>query len=241
MATFKEGGSGTAALNWAARFASSWIPNLYRQPRASTREAWQVRAIWGETPGAKVKHALNRAVQRTELPGTPTTVPLRDHWGKPIPSGKSPWDYPATDIPWRMLSPMTTEPAEKPEDADLMMAAWNRQHPDAPYKPGRLRRSYQVTVGDVKETRYLNDEQFDFYAKTAGELALEYVRTVPWDTTNPKPWERKKIAKLIAAARRRARIMTFQEFGIGRWAPAEADETFAVPGGSNLPAARAEE
>jgi hypothetical protein len=111
----------TYALEWAAKFPASWVPNLVRAPlRAGVDETPQ-RRVWGKGE-ARAERILNRGLKAFEVM---PDQPKYDLWGRTAPKDGSP--IPHTDWVWRTLSPVG-ERRYVETIGDRMLTLWKAAH-----------------------------------------------------------------------------------------------------------------
>lgn len=203
-----ERGAGKAEA-FAARFLSSWVPNLVRQPIASMDGHVRQKPIYDEDMswGARV---LSGAAQKSRLVAQPP--PRVDHWGRDITTvtGGLQEARPYSDVPWRLLSPVTAYEADLATDVDRMITRWNNMHEDDPYYPNTPNAS--MTVNGVLY-QMTSDEYYEML-KIRGEAARDMMERQRWNFDEPTDRDIKRVkdvfkrAGTIARARVRSKVMS---------------------------------
>jgi hypothetical protein len=189
-------------ISWASNFASSWIPNLVRQPIRNLRENLPERGVWGK--GTEWWERIKRRTfQKAEvLTWLVPDQPMYDVWGNPIKLSN---ERPQSDFLWRVLVPSRAKDPS-PTIGDRVLFRYNDQHPDIPPEGFLPPQKY---YRDGKRTRYLTDEEYAEYAKLAGEKAREFVenahRMKPFDTEKPSAGDVERIKKAVETGREVAR------------------------------------
>lgn len=185
-----------SAEEWASKFASSWVPNTWRQTVAATSGQKPETRVWGKEDEHFLR-TLKRTAQSAQLIDQ---EPQYDVWGRPIRYTDS-WGNGATDFMWNLLSPVKAKDASKVMQADLALMRWNAQNPAdrrVLSEPGR-----SVKWGG--KVRYLTDEQFAEYSQLAGQYAQRAVQRVAVNPDKPSLASINRIDKAVDNARALAR------------------------------------
>jgi len=185
------------AAKLASNFAIGWVPNIWRTGVRATEDARPQTRVWGKGWEWTERLAL-RTAQRAKVPGM-SAEPTFDVWGRPMAAGTSP--VPGTDILWRMFSPVQTF-ATQPFVGDVMIAAWNRQHPDDEHTPIFPSPTYQTVD---KKPAYMTDAQYATFLRASGERAAaevaRYAATPGVDVNHPTEQDMKRIGSILSASR----------------------------------------
>ena len=187
-------------LEWAAKFPSSWIPNLIRQPVRALDDEVPERRIYGKGTERLVVMA-KRGLQATEFVAD---FPKYDLWGRPVPRDGGPLQN--TDFVFRVFSPAQVKEYQ-PTIGDRVIQSWNAHHPDDPIVKGKQppQRDYKV---DGK-TFYMNDDEYAEYVRSAGAKSLDRVerlhRKTPFDLDNPTKPQKERIENIIEDERASAK------------------------------------
>ena len=135
---------------------------------------------------------------------------------------------PATDVLWRLLSPIEHRAIE-PFVGDRILAAWNRQHPDDEHYPVLPPPTYSVpdrNAPGTTRTEYMSDDQYAAFLRESGQLAArEVARYAARPGVNPdRPTERdiKAIRAILEECRHATKVRLAQRLRGGRPAPADA-------------------
>jgi hypothetical protein len=203
---------------YIGKFASSFVPNLYRQTVSSADPTIPDRRVWGKE-WEHAQRVLRRAGEGAQLPGF-DPEPRYDIWGRPLRYSDT-FGSPVTDFAWNLLSPVKTKDADKVTQADLALARWNSQHPD----DRQVWSEPQRAVEDNGERHSLSDEQYADYAKLSGEIARYAVEQLKFDADNPTEGTVLAIGNMLRKAREAARAALLprwrQEWGASTEAPGE--------------------
>ena len=160
------------------RFASSWVPNIIRQPLKALNPDLAERRLWGKGEDAR-NRMLKRMATSTELvPGWDT--PRYDRWGRPIQKA-DPAGPPLTDILWRTVMPFRAQNTSKSLQFDLAIYRWNVEHPEDEY----FLMTPQKYFKHEGEQYYLTDEQWASYMMYSGRLARLAVQGLKIDPGDP--------------------------------------------------------
>lgn len=182
---------------WLSRFSVSWVPNIVRSAARARRSFIPERRVWGKGPEANAR-LLRRIVQGTEL-GFEPDYPRCDLWGRPI---QAPGAAVGSDFLWRLMIPVRVYDREV-FVGDRILLNWNNQHPDDAWYPQAPSRTMSDGRG---KRRAMTDEEYNTYARRAGELARRVIESQDWKTPDkPKPWMKKAMERVISRARRVAR------------------------------------
>lgn len=200
-------GQGTTGklTRWASSFATSWIPNVIRQPgqqidplvRDSHTRPDDTREWWWNA-GERLK--------RTVMPWT--RPPKISVWGDEINKTDS---APASDVVFRVLrtlAPVDANTPRPPSELDRLILNWNNDPTHKPFYPPPASQKY---VSSDKIPREMTDVQFDRYARAAGKRAVEILLGKELNVDNPTPRDIKIIKGALSRARRAARIELLSE------------------------------
>ena len=190
-------GGANALMNWSSNFASSWVPNMYRQASREFGGTIDETRLWGKGSALKV---LKRTGQKAELPFVEAPRPRYDQWGRPVtkrPFGKSP----ITDVPYgilRALNPARVYSMDQATKVDLAMYRYNATRPaDERIYLTTPRKSYT----HLGETHHLTDAQWAQYQKYVGTYALKSIDGIGWiDPENPTEAQMEAVKKLYSKA-----------------------------------------
>jgi len=159
-----------SAARWATTFASSWVPNIIRQPARALDPMIRETGVWGKDAewGLRMMHRLQ--YRAFPIPGN--APPARvDLWGRDVkaPEGKTAY----TDVLWRMLSPVrsydTTDRSALEQNLDRMILNYNNAHPNDTWAPQRPQ-PYFTQRG---KTYYWSDEEYQKLSRLAGQTAID--------------------------------------------------------------------
>jgi N12 class adenine-specific DNA methylase/SAM-dependent methyltransferase len=187
--------------NWAATFASTFVPNLLRQPMRAFDP--YVRETSIETSPKNLPAGIAQRFMQSAVPMASVNQPRIDLYGNPVKKEGSAVS--------RLLLPAQASPAPKVQPADRLFSNWNKNNPSEAYAPGRAsRRYFDPVTGEVK---YMDDETFRRFSEKAGRNFAATSRAVitPRMAKNPTEDDKDRVKKLLADARKQARqevIMT---------------------------------
>ena len=172
------GGKRKELERWGVNFATSWVPNIIRQPLKAIDPNLAERRLWGKGEDAR-NRMLKRMATGTELvPGWDT--PRYDRWGRPIQK-TDPAGPPLTDMIWRTVMPFRAQNTSKSLQFDLALYRWNVEHPEEEY----FLMTPQKYFKHEGEQYYLTDEQWANYMKYSGRLARLAVQGLKIDPGSP--------------------------------------------------------
>jgi hypothetical protein len=188
-------GSDSKLARWASSLATSWIPNVIRQPggtidplyRDNHNNADEVSEYWWN------------AGKRTVAPWT--RHPKISVWGEEIRKTDS---APATDAMFRVLravSPIDANTMPEVNPLDRAIINWNSDPTRKPYYPSPASPKYMVD-GVPRE---MTDAQYERYARAAGKRAAELLEG-RIDPENVRESDIKLMRAKISRARRFARL-----------------------------------
>ena len=195
----KEDGGGMNALaNFGANFASTWVPNMYRQASREYGGTIDETKLWGE---GSVLKTLQRAGQKAELPFVAPPRPRYDQWGRPLtrrPFGRSP----ITDVGYGVLraaNPAKVYSMDQATKVDLALYKYNAQRPaDKRIYLTTPSKSYTDLRG---EKNHLNDAQWAQYQKYVGTYAFKSIDGLGWiDPENPTTAQMEELKSLYRKA-----------------------------------------
>ena len=200
----KEDGGGMNALaNFGANFASTWVPNMYRQASREYGGTIDETKLWGK---GSVLKTLQRAGQKAELPFVTPPRPRYDQWGRPLtrrPFGRSP----ITDVGYGVLraaNPARVYSMDQATKVDLALYRYNAQRPaDKRIYLTTPSKSYTDFYG---EKQHLNDAQWAQYQKYVGTYALKSIDGLGWiDPENPTTVQMEKLKSLYRKAAKKVK------------------------------------
>lgn len=186
-------------MNWAAKFPSSWVPNLVKAPIRAAVEDVPERRVWGASDAERADRALRRGLQSFEVM---PDHPKYDLAGRPVKKDGSP--IPHTDWIWRTLSPVGVKRYEE-TIIDRILTRWNGAHPDdkAEFRPPN---TYFTEKG---ETFSFTDAEYAQYVRESGRLTLERVTALHargrLNMNNPTERDIERLRTVIESSRLRIR------------------------------------
>lgn len=191
-----------AMARFAGRFATSFMPNIYRQIMSADTPEMNENRVWGKAPDV-YKQILKRVAQQSQIPGVDTTQRY-DLWGRPIQYHNE-WNDNAIgtvgSFLQSLLSPIRTKRVTSLDEVDRALLQWNSQHPEEAVvwsEPPK----YDRYKG---ETHYLSDEQYAEFAELAGTLAAERVLKMNVNDIRPTKHQIEKIKDAVTRGRAIAR------------------------------------
>lgn len=194
--------TGGDVKRWAENFATSWVPNIVRQPARAFEPNILERK--GQPFGEVVKQGAFPAVRGA-------LVPKVDLWGRDV-KASSLGMGPATDIPFRILSPAKVQVEEKGPalELDRTILRYNMLHPADPWYPVAPASSFSDGRGGQIQ---MTPTEYHDFLKAVGQTALKRLsgmRPLP-DTAEPRALaNRVEIIKRTlgdAAAMERKRVL----------------------------------
>lgn len=188
----------TSVTDWAANFGASWVPNIIRQPMRAADPA--VRETGTGDGWDRFAQRLRYGIAPAPATAPPAKVDL---WGQPIRKAET--GTAATDFLYRLLSPVQMidlgDRDPRAVELDRLLVNWNNQHPGDTWWPTTPNRYY---TQDGK-TVYYTPEQYESYARTAGEEALRMLRTKTLNIDTPTKRDVDIIQRAIENAREKAK------------------------------------
>jgi hypothetical protein len=187
--------------NWAATFASTFVPNILRQPMRAFDP--YVRETSIETSPKNLPAGIAQRFMQSAAPMASVNQPRIDLYGNPVKKEGS--------AASRLLLPTQASPAPKVQPADRLFSNWNKNNPSEAYAPARAsRRYFDPVTGEVK---FMDDKTFQRFAEKAGKTfaATSRAAITPSMAKNPTEDDKDRVKKLLADARKQARkevIMT---------------------------------
>ncbi len=180
-----------ASQEWVADFASSWVPNLLRQPARMLDDT--VRAPAG-TLGERIAQNI-----------VPTTgAPSIDVYGREVKKGAT--------AAWRLAIPVDVRDNPALQRVDRMLVNWNQKADPAseldsqrPWAPSKI----QSTITVNGRRRRITAQEREAYARRAGAIASGLLQRVPLNVENPTEADVAKVKRAFEAARKTARREVF--------------------------------
>lgn len=188
------------AERYATTFASSWVPNVIRQPLRSAQEnipeSKPLPQVEGESGGMIALRRLGQQAFPLEDTGP---VPKVDVWGREIPR------YPGAQTTvveriLRGLSPVQIK-GDTANDLDLWLRSWNETHPDDAHWP-ETPPAYRIIDG--KRVNYTGAEYHDLLVD-AGKLAVESAKKRRLTARPADEDSMKELDQIIRQSRAQAR------------------------------------
>ncbi len=199
---------GASAIEWAANFATSWVPNIIR---ASAREAddnQRETRTWGK--GTEWANQLASRVAYKAFPIEGNAPPAKvDLWGREITKDRG--QSPQTDWLWRLLSPAKSQRIDNVASIDRLITNWNNQHPNDTFAPQLPAPYWSISKDGNRTTQFMSDAEYSRFLKLAGRASLARLDAEGFDLEHPAEADLDKIAKTIAASRKEARARVWQE------------------------------
>jgi hypothetical protein len=173
---------------WGSNFTSSWMPNIFRQPRRELREHRSEGGIWGEGPDR-----FSRVMRRTgEKAGILTPTPKVDLWGEEVPVSPV-----RTDFLWRLLIPSRKKDAET-FVADRLLVRWNNANPNEAYNP-------LAPLKKKPDGSFMTDKEYHDFSVASGRVAKALLDGELLDVDEPTKSDIEVIKRGITDARKMVR------------------------------------
>jgi hypothetical protein len=194
-----QSGTGKEAAKWASDFAVSFVPNIVRQPMAAADSTLRDRSVRVDDAGY-AKPLASVAVRKAFAPWM--LPPKMDIWGRTVEN--RPTGHVASDVLYRMFSPIQKSDATATVAADRLLTNWNNKaesDPDGVLKPWwPTAPDNLVTVGGQKYR--LTEDEYVRYVKKSGENALKWIGTLSEQRiANPTETDINTIKRMLQKAR----------------------------------------
>jgi hypothetical protein len=172
----------------ASNFLASWTPNIIRTSvRAFDPYTRDQRLRQRDDRSMAVDFAANVGQATMPAPGL-QDAPRMDYWGRAVEKGAQ-WPY-ATDVLWRMFSPIQVQTAKTQENFDRLLFNYNRK---AAQKGWEL---YWPSMPDntfegrgprgVEKTARMNPDEYSIYLDRRGKIFLKKAADRRWSFDDPK-------------------------------------------------------
>jgi hypothetical protein len=172
---------------WASNFASSWMPNIIKQPLRLSDSSKRNSSVESRT-------MVGSLVERTKEQMLPSAKSQKiDVWGNEVKAKGNALS--------RLLVPGTVGTVERLNRADKTLQKWNQLHPADTYAPEPPDRRIELNG----EPYYMNDKEFVAFQKEAGQKAFKLIQRKPLNQAEPTEAEIKLIKNAIASGREAAR------------------------------------
>jgi hypothetical protein len=192
------------AVSWASSFASSWMPNIIKATARADDPVFRDYSPKGQGVAEFGANLLEKTGQRTVPFSGLAPEPKVDVWGREVQKG-GPGLGATTDFLYRAMVPVNIQKADD-NTVDRVILNWNNKYPNDGFYPAPPKK-----ILDVKgEKIALTDEEYNRYAKEAGQRAFEILQKI--DTLNPekpKRWMIEVIDKVIQEQRKVAADVLF--------------------------------
>ena len=179
----KQGSANQKAAQWASGFATSWVPNIIRQPTRATDPMLRERRIRETDEGGVWESAAKRTLQNLLPIGTLAPPPKVDRWGREVSAMSL--SHPATDIPYRMLVPIQQRTTDD-NAIDRMITVYNSRVPDDqrwfPTVPSPI---ITRTVNGERVTYRMTDEEYNTFLRVSGQNAHKRLMRAGLRINNP--------------------------------------------------------
>ena len=172
---------------WASNFASSWMPNIIKQPLRLADSSKRNGSVENRTMAG----SLAERVKEQMLPFTKSQK--IDVWGNEVKA--------KGNVVSRLVVPQAVGTIERLNRADKTLQKWNQLNPAETYAPTPVSRRIELDG----ESYYMNDEEFVAFQKDAGQKAFKLIQRVSLNQGAPTERDIKLIQKAIASGRSAAR------------------------------------
>ncbi|WP_038164968.1 hypothetical protein [Verrucomicrobium sp. BvORR106] len=180
-----------------ARTLTGFIPNLILQPIRNADP------VVRDTQPPKDLGFFTELAMRMQFNVLPQTAPPRvDVWGRPVMKNNGDqFNQPATDIPYRILSPVRSGQTDASLPVDRYLLAYNTKFPDSTWAPAPMDKSIQATINGKKVSLRLSDAEWTEMHVQAGQAALKALGS-NWDANNPTEEGKRRIQDTLEQFRR---------------------------------------
>lgn len=185
------------AVDWASNFATSWVPNILRQPvrlaDPMVRE-YKIEAPWKDLPGRFMEKTVEGALP---FPGLrPVDISI---WGEEVEK--------QGNAVSRILIPQRAGEVPRVNRVDRMLLNWNQQNPSETYAPQPPSRTF-VENG---ERLTMNDEEFIRYQKARGKMAFQRLSATALNIANPTERDLDKVRDALSYGHTKAKQLILRE------------------------------
>jgi hypothetical protein len=188
-------------------FMASWSPNIVRTAmRAMDPYSRDYKLRQRDDRGTIAEFASNVAQASAPLPRF-QDAPRLDYWGRPI--AKSEGLGHATDILWRMVSPIQIQTVKTPENFDRFLFNFNRKAAANgwdQYWPSMPDSNFKLEgKPGFERDAAMNPDEYATFLKRRGELFFAAASKRKWNFDNPNLSDRREFSRLMENAGEKAR------------------------------------
>jgi hypothetical protein len=194
-------------------FASSWIPNIVRSGMRATDPMYRSGKLMTRDDRS-VAGELASNIGQAALPvAALQDAPRMDFWGRPM--AKSEGFGQATDVIWRLVSPITVQHAHAPDNFDRMLFNYNRKAEQKGWEkfwPAMPGNSFELPgARGIEKTARMNPDEYSRFLKRRGDFFFTLAAGTQWKFDDPSTMEVSQFKKFMSKATLMAKNDIIQE------------------------------
>jgi hypothetical protein len=194
-------------------FGASWIPNVIRSGARATDPYYRSAKLMNRDDRGIVRELAANIGQAALPVASIQDAPRMDFWGRPLQ--KTEGFGPATDIIWRLVSPITVQHVHGPDNFDRMLFNYNRKAAQKgwdKYWPDMPGNAFELPgERGVERTARMNPDEYSRFLKRRGDFFFEQAAGTVWNFDNPKTMEIAQFKKFMSKATLLAKNDIYQE------------------------------
>lgn len=200
-------------LSFVQNFLSSWIPNIIRSGARATDPYYRSSKIMPRDDKNTAQELAANIGQAAMPMASIQDAPRMDFWGRPLQ--KTEGFGPATDILYRLVSPMTVQHAHAPDNFDRMLFNYNRKATAKgweAYWPAMPGNAFELPgARGIERTARMNPDEYSRFLKRRGDFFFEMAAGTQWPFDNPKIEDIALFKKIMSRATTMAKQDIYQE------------------------------
>jgi hypothetical protein len=188
-------------------FAASWVPNIVRTTARATDPYNRDQKVRQRDDRPVIAELAANIGQAAAPLAALQDAPRTDFWGRPLEKSEG-FPY-ATDVLWRMVSPIQVQTVKTPENFDRLLFNYNRRAKAEgweDYWPTDPTTSFKLPGPAGKDRQaYMNPEELAVFKRRRGELFMAAAARERWNFDNPGLQDIRAMKRLIGNASEQAR------------------------------------
>lgn len=196
-----------------ANFASSWMPNIFRQTGRARESYIREGRVWGAAGAEWMQNLMRRTGQKAWPFGENHGMPKVTPWGEDIKSGSM--GSPLTTFVYRVLVPSNiVDIGDRDPRAvalDRLLLTWNNEHPKDIWWPGIPAPNYTYPKAMTLKSgkAWITDKEYHDFLKVSGTRILDRLSKMKLNVEHPTIRDIRIIQSTVEAVRKDTRARMF--------------------------------
>jgi hypothetical protein len=189
-------------LSYLQNAAASWMPNIVRSAARATDPFYRLSKVMTRDDKTLAGELASNIKQAVTPIAALQDAPKMDYWGRPLVKSEK-FGY-ATDIIWRLVSPITMQHAHAPDNFDRMLFNYNRKAEQKGWEkfwPAMPGNAFELPgARGIERTARMNPDEYSRFLKRRGDFFFTLAAGTYWNFDDPNTMDVALFKKFMAQA-----------------------------------------